>query len=603
MSCPEFSGDYSCVRYYETDDDYVPLEFPVSNERLAKASAADFQKIPGSPIAYWVSKEIRKAFEAGQQLSTIAEPRLGMATGDNDRYVRAWHEVAQSKVGYGFTSREDARRSKRKWFPYNKGGAFRRWYGNNEYLVNWENDGHELQNTLHPSGKRIWAHNFNLDFIFIPSITWTFVSSSKFGIRQSQAGFLFDVGGSSLFPDSRDMDLITGFLGSKLSFVLLQAINPTLNFQAGNVGSLPVIGLENASFCAGVKQVVRELVSLSKSDWDSSETSWDFRRPAMIGQVFWNEAIAVSYFNVRQKWKRAAARMRVLEEENNRFFIEEYGLQAELRPDVLNEEITLSCNPPYRFDGKKSEEELEALLLADTMREFISYAVGCMFGRYSLDKPGLILANQGDTLDEYLRQIPEPSLVPDADNVIPLLDGDWFPDDVSERFKAFLRLTFGNEHYEENLAFIEAALGRDIRSYFLREFYDHHVKLYKKRPIYWLFSSPQGSFNALIYLHRYQPDTVSVVYQYLRDFRSKLNGRRTHLERVSISLAASQRDKTEALKEIDQIDRALDDLQVYEDETLYPLATRRIEIDLDDGVKVNYNKFGAALKKVSGLSE
>ena len=293
--------------------------------------------------------------------------------------------------------------------------------------------------------------------------------------------------------------------------------------------------------------------------------------------------------------------MQRLEEENNRIFIEAYGLQDELTPDVPLKEITLTCNPYYRYGGDKTEEELEALLLADTMRELLSYAAGCMFGRYSLDKPGLILANQGDTLTEYLQQVPEPSFIPNQDNVIPILDGDWFTDDITERFRQFLRVTFGETHYEENLAFIEAALGKDVRKYFLKDFYNDHVRRYKKRPIYWLFSSPKGSFNALIYLHRYRPDTVSVVLQYLRDFRKKLAARLDYLQQVGISPSASQSEKTRAQKEIDTIKKQLLELDDYERDTLYPLATAQIALDLDDGVKVNYLKLGPALKKIVGL--
>lgn len=294
--------------------------------------------------------------------------------------------------------------------------------------------------------------------------------------------------------------------------------------------------------------------------------------------------------------------IKLLEEENNRICIEAYGLQDELTPDVPLAEITLTCNPHYRYSGERSEEELEALLLADTMREFISYAVGCMFGRYSLDKPGLILANQGETLADYLRQVPQPTFSPDADNAIPILDGEWFTDDITERFKSFLRLTFGAENYAENLAFLEGAIGRDIRSYFLREFYPHHLKMYKNRPIYWLFSSPKGAFNCLIYMHRYTPDTVSVVLsRYLRELITKLEVRQRNLEQVGIRSASSQREKTAALKEIEKLGKTLAELKSYEREVLYPLAAQRIAIDLDDGVKVNYAKFGNALVKVKGI--
>ena len=300
--------------------------------------------------------------------------------------------------------------------------------------------------------------------------------------------------------------------------------------------------------------------------------------------------------------------MQRLEEENNRIFIDAYGLQDELTPEVPLREITLTCNPHYRYGGRKSEDELEALLLADTMRELVSYAVGCMFGRYALDRPGLILANQGETIGDYLKLVPEPRFPADADNVIPMLDGDWFAGDIVERFRKFLRTAFGEEHYEENLRFVEQSLNvkgkrsYGIRDYFLGEFYADHVKRYKKRPIYWLFSSPRGSFNALIYMHRYRPDTVSVVLNgYLREFRAKLAARKSHLEAMSISARASQGEKTKALIEIGDVNKVLSELEGYEHDVVYPLAAERVEIDLDDGVKVNYPKFGSALKKIPGL--
>jgi type II restriction/modification system DNA methylase subunit YeeA len=303
--------------------------------------------------------------------------------------------------------------------------------------------------------------------------------------------------------------------------------------------------------------------------------------------------------------------MQRLEEENNRIFIDAYGLQDELKSEVPLNEITLTCNPHYRFGNGKSEDELEALLLADTMRELVSYAVGCMFGRYSLDKPGLILANQGETIEDYLKQVPQPSFPADDDNVIPMLDGDWFTDDIAERFRKFLRVAFGDEHYEANLKFVEKALGKDIRKYFVKvdvkkkdNFYGHHLATYKKRPIYWLFSNPEGSFNALIYMHRYRPYTASTVLEYLRDFKDeKLPSRKKYLEAVSISSSSSQGEKTKALKEIEQITKMIAEMEEYERAVLYPLATEKVEIDLDNGVKHNYanTKLTTALKKIPGL--
>ncbi|MFZ1467129.1 MAG: class I SAM-dependent DNA methyltransferase, partial [Anaerolineae bacterium] len=353
-----------------------------------------------------------------------------------------------------------------------------------------------------------------------------------------------------------------------------------------------------------VEDCVPNLIELSSRDWNSYETSWDFTVQPLLRPDFRRDTLAGTYAILRACWRDVTLEMQRLEEENNRIFIEAYGLGDELTPDVPLSEITLTCNPHYRYGGNKSDAELEALLRGDTLREFISYAVGCMFGRYALDKPGLILANQGETVEDYLRQVSHATFEPDRDNVIPLLDSDWFTDDIVARFRRFLRVTFGEAHYAENLAFIEASLGRDIRGYFVREFYDDHVRRYKKRPIYWLFSSPSGTFNALVYMHRYRPDTVSVVLNdYLREFRAKLAARKSQVEHVSIAAAATPRERTAALKEAEQLAKAINELTAYENDVLYPLATRQVAMDLDDGVKVNYNKFGAALRKITGLSE
>ena len=377
-----------------------------------------------------------------------------------------------------------------------------------------------------------------------------------------------------------------------------------MNYTVGSVTSIPVA--RKAEEVGSLN--VPSLLKLSRRDWDSFENSWDFTSQPLLNPDYRQPTLKATYQKLRAHWRETTLEMQQLEEENNRIFIEAYGLQDELTPEVPLNEITLTCNPHYRYGNDKSEDELEALLLADTMRELVSYAVGCMFGRYALDKPGLILANQGETVEDYLKRVPEPSFPADDDNVIPMLDGDWFTDDIAERFRKFLRVAFGDEHYEANLQFVEKALNikgkrnYSIRDYFLGEFYTDHVKRYKKRPIYWLFSSPKGSFNALIYMHRYRPDTVSVVLNdYLREFRTKLTSHKSHLEAVSISAGASAGEKTKALKEIDKINKMIVELEDYEREVLYPLATEQVEIDLDDGVKANYPKFGAALKKIVGL--
>ena len=381
----------------------------------------------------------------------------------------------------------------------------------------------------------------------------------------------------------------------------INSLSPTLNFEVGHVANFPLTN-QSIQQQDSTIDLIDNLVSISNGDWDAYETSWDFTVLPLLAPEHRKPTLAETYATLRQHWQSMTDEMQRLEEENNRIFIEAYGLQDELTPDVPLKEITLTCNPHYRYGGDKTPEELEAQLLADTMREFISYAVGCMFGRYALEKPGLVLANQGETLDDYLAQVPEPSFPADKDNVIPILDGYWFEDDMADRFQSFVRLTFGQEHYAANVAFIEESLGKSLRAYFVKDFYADHLKRYKKRPIYWLFSSPGGSFNALIYMHRYRPDTVSVVLNdYLREFRTKLKGRKEQLEAVSISASAAQGDKTKALKEIEKIKKMLTEIDDYERDTLYPLATRQLSIDLDDGVKVNYLKFGTALKKIPGL--
>jgi hypothetical protein len=440
--------------------------------------------------------------------------------------------------------------------------------------------------------------NHNLQYIFKPAVVWSKITSAIPSYRYSPQGFLFDdASGLCSVNDSDDIHPILAFLCGKIGRFYMSVINPTLNIQPGNMAAMPFIRPSNSVD-------VKRMINLSKEDWDSSDMSWDFTYLPLLNSDYRFQTLEETYAALSTHWKEMTLAMQRLEEENNRIFIDAFGLQDELTPEVPLKEITLTCNPHYRYGGDKNEDELDALLLADTMREFISYAVGCMFGRYSLDKSGLILANQGETLADYLKQIPQPSFPADDDNVIPMLDGDWFTDDISERFRKFLRVTFGEEHYEENLRFIEEALGKDIQKYFLKDFYSDHVKRYKKRPIYWLFSSPSGSFNALIYMHRYRPDTVSVVLNdYLREFRTKLSSKLDHLREVERSTDAAKGEKAKALKTIESLRKILAELDDYERETLYPLATKQLEIDLDEGVKVNYLKFGAALKKIAGLEE
>lgn len=569
-----------------------------------RASAADFNKIPGSPIAYSASKAIGDLFSYGV-LSDHVDTRLGMATADNGKFLRLWYEVSRNKIDIKASSRIEAKNGPGKWFPYQKGGDYRKWFGNLDYCVNWEADGLAIQSFKDTETGKIRSHNYNLDYIFRKGVTWNALTSGKTSARLS-TNSLFDNAGSSLFVRGGIAEeAVMGLINSNVMLEIFPLISPTLNYQPGDISKLPAYFPPELQI--RIKEIVSKLIEHADIDWDSYETSWEFAALPLLKLGDRQQSLSTNYQNLRIHWQKMTLEMQRLEKDSNRIFIDAYGLREELTPEVPLNEITLTCNPHYRYGGDKSEDELEAQLLADTMRELVSYAVGCMFGRYSLDKPGLILANHGETLANYLRQVPEPSFPADDDNVIPLLDGDWFPDDITGRFREFLRVTFGDAHYDDNLAFIEQALNvkgkrnYGLRDYFLGEFYADHIKCYKKRPIYWLFSSPKGSFNVLIYLHRYRPDTVSIVLQYLRDFRSKLVSDRDHQTQVSISTSASQGEKTKALKRIEELKKLFVELDDYERDTLYPLATQQVPLDLDDGVKVNYAKLGAALKKIPGL--
>jgi len=590
-----FKGDYIRLTEGRNESEKRSALRKVADGELTsdmyKCEAEQFSKIPGGPIAYWASEAVKNTFASFPAIEELAPVRQGMATGDNDRFLRCWHEVNVPDFEPSCASKEAAFDSGKKWFPYNKGGDYRKWYGNNELLIRFDQSAYRM---LKQQGNRCPSENL----YFKPSITWTFIGSGSFGARSCPTGFIFDVQGSSVFPPASEYWLAMGFLGSKLPNGLLSITNPSVSFQVGNIRALPLHRPKGL-----FEDAIKKIVNLSKSDWDSYETSWDFTTLPLLHPDHRGETLEHTYTTLRSHWQGMTDDMQRLEEENNRIFIDAYGLQDELTPEVSLNEITLTCNPAYRYGGNASIADRETRLRADTVAEFLSYAVGCMFGRYSLDAPGLILANQGERLEDYLARIPDPSFMPDADNVIPVLDADWFPDDITERFRLFLRVTFGEAHFRENLKFIEDSLGKDLRKYFTRDFYADHVQRCKKRPIYWMFSSPKGTFNALIYMHRYRSDTVSVLLNdYLREFITKLEGERARLDKLADDPTATQGQRTKAVKDAGMVAKQLDELQDWEREVVFPLAQQKIEIDLDDGVKANYPKFGAAIKKIPGLS-
>ncbi|MFN5552791.1 MAG: BREX-1 system adenine-specific DNA-methyltransferase PglX, partial [Hyphomonadaceae bacterium] len=559
---PQYKAAFCCVRYYETDDQGVPFVFPPQNERLAAATTEDFEKIPGAPLVYWASRKFVEVYSSLEKFgSRVAK---GMDTGgDLPRFTRQWHEVCNRDSNFNFGSSG-------KWFPYSKGGDFRRWAGNHHFVINYQNNGKALE-----------ANGANLrsrERYFRDGLTWGVISSGGFNVRRLPTNSIFDQVGSAIHPKLEDVFSIEGmlaFLNSKFVSNLAKMMSPTITFTAGEIQNYPI--WENE----GTRLVSKQCQILSRSDWDAYETSWDFTTLPLLATEHRSDTLAATYTALRTHWQSMTDEMQRLEVENNRIFIDAYGLQDELTPDVPLEEISLTCNPAYRYGGKKTPAELDEQLRADAMAEFLHYAVGCMFGRYSLDAPGLILANQGDTLAEYLAKVPAPSFEPDADNVIPMLEGEWFADDITPRFRKFLRVTFGEERFEENLAFIEDALGKDVRKWFVKSFFDYHVRRYKKRPIYWMFSSPKGTFNALIYMHRYTPATVgTVLTDYVRPLRDQLEAHRKQLGRIQSDPDASVAERRAAEKDAPEITRQIAELDDWEREVLLPMAQQRIEIDL-----------------------
>lgn len=552
-----------------------------------RANARRMLKIPEQPIAYWVTDTVAEVFRTAPPLGSFGQPRQGFATGKNEDFLRRWSEVNFSNIGFGMATRADAQLSGKTWFPCNKGGEFRRWYGNNDLIVDWRNDGERMR-AFDGSVLR------NQSYYFRSGMTWSTLTISRLSMRISPQGFLFESKGSICFFDEQwQQQFFLAFANSVLVERLMLALSPTADYHEGPMGRLPVVMASKATIERVIK-ISSAATDAAKRDWDNFETSWDFRDQPLLRPGLNGATLEASWRNWEAQSTAAIRRMQELETENNRLFIAAYGLDGELQPEVPEAQITLA-----RAEARRD------------MAAFLSYAVGCMMGRYSLDHPGLILANAGDTLREFLNKVDRPqdqlTFTPDEDGIIPVLDGEWFEDDIVARTRDFLRATFGEATLEANLRFIEESLGKDLRKYFVTDFYKDHLQTYKKRPVYWLFQSPKKHFRALVYLHRYTRDTVNLVLDsYLREFMHKLHSRMEHLEHVLASEATPAGELTKARKEMEQIRVAIRDCEDYEREILLPLAQQRLELDLDDGVKVNYlklkSKLGPALAVIPGLA-
>jgi type II restriction/modification system DNA methylase subunit YeeA len=597
----DFKGGYVRLSDFRGSENTAPkTREAVANPDCGwffRASASDFEKIPGSPIAYWLSAQAYDCFSPEQQLDAYGNVRTGMTTSDNDKFVRRWSEVPLDEIAFGVSDQNAAKDSKKRWFPYNKGGGYRKWYGFNDSVVDWKNDGFSIKNHVDHNGKRL-ASVRSEEFYFQESITYSAVTSASFSARYSPIGSIFDSGGSCVFSNF-GKDIVLPTLCSISPSYFLKALNPTLNFQPGDIGRIPIPKL---SVDAGkqISHYVDTLVSISKFDWDSQEYSWDFEKIILLNEDFFKKNIPDTYGAVASYWLFQIEKTQRLEEENNRLFIDAYGLQDELTPDVPLSEITLTCNPHYRYGGDLTDEEREARRKSDTMRELISYAVGCMMGRYSLAEPGLIYAHSGGLGFDPSRYGSFPA---DEDGIVPLTEEQWFADDAAVRIEEFLGVAWPDAPVMETMTTLMDGLSMDkageprtaLRSYLSKQFYKDHLQTYKNRPIYWLFSSgKQKAFEALVYLHRYNEGTLARMRTvYVTPLMGKLQQRMADLE-AEIAASSSSAEKTRKTREKDKLAKQVVELRAF-DEELRHLADQRITLDLDDGVKVNYARFGNLL--------
>lgn len=581
----DVSGDSNqadaCAEAINSDVDYC-----------FKVGQHEFAQIPGSPIVYWLSKSMLDSFAKNKALKEIAAPRQGLATADNNRFLRDWHEIDYASFCVNAASMQTALSSGCKWFPTQKGGNFRRWYGNHEFVVNWANNGSEIRNFTDSTGK-LKSRPQNLDCFFLSGITWTAITTGDISLRYSPSGFISNAKGPEFFPDESIRNILLGICNSSSAQALLTMLAPTLDYSQGPVGSLPIPDFSSLN----TKKMVSELIHAAQADWNSYETSWGFQRLALLdsnqgAQV--GDSLEDAVFRLREYWDCMSEEQRQREIRNNELVADAYGVRDDVSCDVPLERVSLKRNVAFAY-SKDTPEMRNKKFAQDVVKELISYAVGCMFGRYSLDKLGLILASQGETLDDYHARIPNPSFEPDEDNVIPVTETDCFEDDIVTRFRRFLEVAFGKENLAANIAYIEQVLGKSIRKYFVNDFYNDHVKMYSSRPIYWQYSSQtnnKGAFKALVYLHRYTPKTTSTVLNYLRDYINKI---------ADIADGLEHSDRAADQKEAIKLRKAILECKDYEDQTLYPLATRNLEMDLDDGVLVNYLRMGKALRAVPSI--
>ena len=599
-----FSGTFINLNSGPQSADKKAVFLARDSEIHFNVAADEFKKIPGSPVAYWVSARVRAVFEEGTLLGKLVDAKQGLATANNDQFLRLWYEVDHGKCSYDSKSRDAAAQSGKKWFPYNKGGEFRKWYGNQNHLVNWENDGRAIRAFGTENGGRVRSVLRNTEFYFLNSISWSKVTSGGFSLRFFPPGFIFDVAGCSIF--GQGLKLVLGCMNSAIMTQVVNSISPTLNFEVGQVNSFPFISPHKHQ--KRLLDSVEWLVGASVLDWNAYERSWDFQSlPILTASSQPVPTLESCYTAWITQNHETIAKMKRLEEENNRLFIDAYGLTDELTPDVPIEQITLTVNPAYRYGGKLTEEEQWIRFRQDTMAELVSYAIGCIMSRYSLGAPGLIYAHSGNVGLDASRYTTFPA---DSDGIVPLTDSEWFDDDVAHRLIEFMSVAWDKAHLEDNLAFLADNLSpkknessrETLRRYLCDSFFKDHLQTYKKRPIYWLFSSgKQKAFQCLVYLHRYNEGTLARMRtEYVIPLQGMMASRVRQLE-GDIAVAASTTHRKRLEKERETLVKQQSELREF-DEKLRHYADQRISLDLDDGVKVNYGKFGDLLAEVKAVT-
>ena len=581
-----YLGSYERLVDYGSQDDKEKVYLTIisgNNEKdLYQVSQDNFRKIPGNPIAYWASKNLIEDFENGIPLKKIVEAKVGLQTGDNKKFLRQWFEVDLNNISFNSHNIEESIASHKKWFPYNKGGAYRKWYGNYDYVVNWQNDGYEIRNFTDSNGK-LRSRPQNTDVYFKEAVTWSLITSSSFAMRFREHGSIHDVSGMSVFSTQDTLLNIVGVLNSKIGEYILKILNPTINAQIGNVINIPVIK-------SNVAELVKKNILLSKIDWNVFETSWDFQKSPLITENSSNQTLKQSYENWAKEAEDRFNQLKSNEEELNKIFIDLYGLQDELTPEEDDKDVSV----------RKADRVRD-------IKAFLSYFIGCLFGRYSLDEDGLIYAGGEWNSEKYKK------FHPNKDNIILLTDRQYFNDkrDIIVRLKEFLNDIYSPESLSENLDFIAETLEPKkfekgtsseeiIRNYFINDFYKDHAKIYQKRPIYWEFNSGRNKgFKALMYLHRYNPEELAMVRTYLHDLQPAMNDL-IEINKKLVDQETTAHGKSQYRKTITKIQKQLEEMIKY-DQILDHLSQNPVELDLDDGVLVNHDKLQQGEKLLTKL--